>query len=206
MGDGVLLALSSASAVRDGWTFNRPGAPAAKWALNGDTMATPTPRDTNDVGHIEHELAQVRDDLGRTVQEIGSRLTPSHLMEQAKRSLKDTTIGTTRAVAEKATDVASDVASRTRDVALDAREQVQAHPYTVGAVGAGIGLGYWLVTSAMRKRRRLIPREWDEPFDRSSRSDRRGASMTGRRIGASDRLIPMAAAGTAAWLLWKSRS
>ena len=202
----MLLALSSASAVRDGWTFNRPGAPAAKWALNGDTMATPTPRDTNDVGHIEHELAQVRDDLGRTVQEIGSRLTPSHLMEQAKRSLKDTTIGTTRAVAEKATDVASDVASRTRDVALDAREQVQAHPYTVGAVGAGIGLGYWLVTSAMRKRRRLIPREWDEPFDRSSRSDRRGASMTGRRIGASDRLIPMAAAGTAAWLLWKSRS
>jgi len=169
-------------------------------------MATPTPRDTNDVGHIEHELAQVRDDLGRTVQEIGARLTPSHLMEQAKRSLKDTTLGTTRAVAQTATDVASDVASRTRDVALDARDQVQAHPYTVGAVGAGIGLGYWLITSAMRKRRRLVPREWDEPFDRSSRSARRGASMAPRRSAAADRLIPMAAAGTAAWLLWKSRA
>jgi ElaB/YqjD/DUF883 family membrane-anchored ribosome-binding protein len=169
-------------------------------------MATPTPRDTNDVGHIEHELAQVRDDLGRTVQEIGSRLTPAHLMEQAKRSLKDTTLGTTRAVAQSATDVASDVASRTRDAALDARDQVQAHPYTVGAIGVGIGLGYWLITTAMRKRRRLVPREWDEPFNRSSRPGRPASFTAAHRTGAADRLIPMAAAGTAAWLLWKSRA
>ena len=115
-------------------------------------MATPTPKDTADVGRLEHEIAQVRGDLGRTVQEIGSRLTPAHLMEQAKRSLKESTVETTKAVAQSATDVASDVATRTRDVALDARDHVQAHPYAVGAVGAGIGLGYWVVTSAMRRR------------------------------------------------------
>ena len=102
----------------------------------------------------------------RTVQEIGARLTPAHLMEQAKRSLKESTVETTKAVAQSATDVAGSVASRTRDVALDARDQVQAHPYTVGAVGAGIGLGYWLVSSAMRRRKRLVPQDWDEPFDR----------------------------------------
>jgi ElaB/YqjD/DUF883 family membrane-anchored ribosome-binding protein len=167
-------------------------------------MATPTTKDTADVGRIEHEIAQVRGDLGRTVQEIGARLTPAHLMEQAKRSLKESTVETTKAVAQSATDVAGSVASRTRDVALDARDQVQAHPYTVGAVGAGIGLGYWLVSSAMRRRKRLVPREWDEPFDRSSRRARVGLSPM-RAEGRTSRLIPLGAAATAAWLIWKSR-
>jgi ElaB/YqjD/DUF883 family membrane-anchored ribosome-binding protein len=167
-------------------------------------MATPTSKDTADVGRLEHEIAQVRGDLGRTVQEIGTRLTPAHIVEQAKRSFKETTVEKTKAVAQSATDVASDVASRTRDVALDARDQVQAHPYALGAVGAGMGLGYWLVTSAMRRRRRLVPREWDEPFDRSSR---RATVGLGAASGESrlSRLIPLGAAATAAWLLWNNR-
>jgi len=168
-------------------------------------MATPTPKDTADVGRLEHEIAQVRGDLGRTVQEIGTRLTPAHLMEQAKRSLKETTVETTKAVAQSATGVASDVATRTRDVALDARDHVQAHPYAVSAAGAGVGLGYWLVTSAMHRRKRLVPREWDEPFDRSSRragSSRRAMWSTSR----TSRLIPIGAAAAAAWLIWRSRA
>ena len=170
-------------------------------------MATPTPKDSADVGRLEHEIAQVRGDLGRTVQEIGSRLTPAHLMEQAKRTLKENTVETTKAVAQSATGVASDVATRTRDVALDARDQVQAHPYAVGAVGAGIGLGYWLVTAAMRRRRQLVPREWDQPFDRSSRRAKVGLGTMANEARSSrvSRLIPLGAAATAAWLLWKSR-
>ena len=173
-------------------------------------MATPTAKDTADVGRLEHEIAQVRGDLGRTVQEIGTRLTPAHLMEQAKRSLKESTFETTKAMAQSATDVASDVATRTRDAALDARDQVQAHPYAVGAVGAGIGLGYWLVTSAMQRRRRLVPREWDEPFNRSGRRATAGlrATSSESRISSAarlSRLIPLGAAAAAAWLIWKSR-
>ena len=96
-----------------------------------------TPKDTADVGRLEHEIAQVRGDLGRTVQEIGTRLTPASLMEQARRSLRDGTVETTKAVAQSATAVASDVASRTRDVALDARDHVQAHPYASVTDGTG---------------------------------------------------------------------
>ena len=92
-------------------------------------MATPTPKDTADIGRLEHEIAQVRSDLGRTVQEIGTRLTPARIMDQAKRSLRESTVEKTKAVAQSATDAAGDVASRTRDVALDARDQMQAHPY-----------------------------------------------------------------------------
>jgi hypothetical protein len=159
-------------------------------------MATP---DTADMGRIEHEIARVRDDLGRTVAEIGARLTPAHLMEQAKQGLRDTTVGTTRAVAESAAGLATDVASRTRDAALGARDQAQAHPYVVGAMGAGIGFGYWLVASAKRNRRRLIPREWDEPFDRSNRRRLSNGSTIGHAL-------PIAAGVAAAIVLWRARA
>src|SRR5688572_3259749 len=125
-------------------------------------MATPT--GSGDVGRIEHEIAQVRDDLGRTVAEIGSRLTPAHFMEQAKQSLKDATTDTTRAVAQSATTMATGIATRTRDAALDARDSVQAHPIIAGLAGAGLGAALWAVSATMRDRKRLIPREWDEPF------------------------------------------
>jgi ElaB/YqjD/DUF883 family membrane-anchored ribosome-binding protein len=173
-------------------------------------MATPTPNNSNDMGQIEHEIAQVRSDVGRTVQEIGSRLTPAHLMEQAKRSLKDTTTETTRAVAQSASDAASTVAARTRDAAMDARDQVQAHPYTAGAIGVGLGLGYWLVTMSARNRKRLVPREWDQPFDRSSRRSMPSSRYLGMDGGSSNaavmRVLPVAAAATAAWLIWKARA
>jgi len=154
---------------------------------------------TGDMGRIEHEIARVRDDLGRTVAEIGARLTPAHLMEQAKQGLRETTMDTTRAVAESAAGLATDVASRTRDAAVEARDQAQAHPYVTGAIGVGLGLGYWLVASSRRNRRRLVPREWDQPFDRSSR---RRASNRPTMAHA----LPVAAAVAAAVLLWRSRS
>jgi hypothetical protein len=162
-------------------------------------MATPT--GSADVGRIEHEIAQVRDDLGRTVAEIGTRLTPSHLMEQAKQSLKDATTDTTRAVAQSATTVASGIATRTRDVAMDARDHVQAHPMMAGLIGAGLGAALWAARASMRERKRLVPREWDEPFHRSSSRVPVGFRPQGR----TSQLLPLAAAAAAAWLIWRSR-
>ena len=158
-------------------------------------MATP---DSGDMGRIEHEIARVRDDLGRTVAEIGARLTPAHLMEQAKRGLKESTMETTRAVAGSAAELAGDVASRTRNAARDVRDQAQAHPYAVAAMGIGLGLGYWLTASAKRNRRRLVPREWDQPFDRSSR---RRPSSRPATVG----VLPIAAGLVAALVLWRTR-
>jgi hypothetical protein len=80
---------------------------------------------------------------------------------------------------------------------MDAREQVQAHPYAAGAIGAGIGVGYWLMMRSLRDRKRLVPREWDEPFDRSSRR----RPMPPRTF----QLAPVAAAAAAAFLIWRNR-
>ena len=131
-------------------------------------MATADER-TGEVGRIENEIGRAREDVGRTVAEIGARLKPAHLMEQAKQSLKDATVGGTRAVAHSAGELASGVAGRTRDAALDARDQVRSHPLAAALVGVGIGGALWAIANTRRNRRRLVPREWDEPFDRSKR-------------------------------------
>jgi hypothetical protein len=157
-----------------------------------------TPNGSEQTGRIEYEIARVRDDLGRTVAEIGTRLTPGHLVEQASRTLKQATAQTTRAVASTATDVATGLASRSVDAAIDARARVEAHPLMAGAIGMGLGFAALRLVNARRNRRRLVPREWDEPFDRSSR----------RRpdvgVGAA-RAIPVAAAAVAAFLIWRNR-
>ncbi len=157
-----------------------------------------TPHGSEQTGRIEDEISRVRDDLGRTVAEIGTRLTPGYLVEHASRTLKQATSQTTRAVAATATDAAAALASRSVDAAIDARARVEAHPVLAGALGMGLGFGAWTLVNARRNRRRLIPRAWDEPFDRSSRR-RPEAGVRAARA------IPVAAAAVAAFLIWRNR-
>ena len=161
-------------------------------------MATPT--GSSDVGRIEREIAQVRGELGRTVQEIGSRLTPAHLMAQAKQGLKDATTDTTRAVASQATDVAAAVAQGARDVAVDAKDHVQANTMLAAAISVGAGLGFWAVTASRRSRRRLVPREWDEP---GRPPTRRAAGFT--PTARTSPAIPLAVAASLAFFVWNAR-
>jgi hypothetical protein len=162
-------------------------------------MATADER-LGEVGRIEHEIGRVREDVGRTVAEIGTRLTPAHLMEQAKQSLKDATVDRTKAVAHTAGELASGVAGRTRDVAMDARDQVLSHPLAAGLIGVGAGFALWSLAAARRNRRRLVPREWDEPFDRSSRRARpRSTAKTVTGVAT------VASALLAGWLIYQGR-
>lgn len=147
-------------------------------------MATPvSARPTHDghadadVRRIEDEIAIVRDDLGRTVAELGTRLTPAHLMERAKATIKDATVEGTRAVAQTAGDMASDLAGKTRAVATDATEQMRANPGGAAAAGVGLALGAWAA-------RRVAWRY-------------RGVNAT------SGQLACAAAAVAAAWWVWK---
>jgi ElaB/YqjD/DUF883 family membrane-anchored ribosome-binding protein len=101
-----------------------------------------------DVRRIEDEIALVRDDLGRTVTELGTRLTPRHLVEHAKETIRDVTVERTRAVAQSAGDMATEIAERTRDVAADATDRVRANPAGAAAASAGLAFGIWAVRLA----------------------------------------------------------
>jgi len=104
-----------------------------------------------DVRRIEGEIAVVRDDLGRTVAELGTRLSPAHLIEHAKATITNATVGRTRAVAQSAGEIATDLAERTRDVAVDATYRVRAHPAGAAAVGMGVAVGMWTARQAARR-------------------------------------------------------
>ena len=67
-------------------------------------------------------------DPGRTVAELGTRLTPVQLMERAKETIRKATAERAREVAQSAGEMASEFAQGTRDVAADATDRVRAHP------------------------------------------------------------------------------
>ena len=139
-----------------------------------------------DVKRIEDEIAIVRDDLGRTVAELGTRLTPSHLLEHAKATIKDVTVERTRAVAQSAGDVASDIAERTRHVAADATDRVREHPGGAAAAAVGLVLGIWAARQAAWRSQR-------SPLDgRDQRADATPGQLTAA-----------AAAVAVAWWVWK---
>lgn len=156
-------------------------------------MATPVSATTThdehvdaDVKRIEDEIAIVRDDLGRTVAELGTRLTPAHLLEHAKSTIKDVTAEGTRAVAQSAGDMASDIAQRTRHVAADVTDRVRAHPGGAAAAGAGLVFGVWAVRLA----------RWRSQRSPLYRHDQRANATPGQ-------LTAAAAAVAVAWWVWK---
>ena len=168
-------------------------------------MATPTPKDTADVGRLEHEIAQVRGDLGRTVQEIGTRLTPAHLMEEARRSLKQGTVETTKAVAQSATDVASDVASRSlatwRSTHATTCRRIHtppARPAPASGWATGWSARRCVDASVSCRVSRMSRRSVEPPGDVEPQGHVERVSTS--------RLIPLGAAAAAAWLIWRSRA
>jgi hypothetical protein len=139
-----------------------------------------------DVQRIENEIAVARDELGRTVAELGTRLAPAQLLAHAKETIKDATFGRTRAVAQSAGDMASDLAERTRDVAADATRHVRANPAGAAGTGAGLAFGIW----AARRVARYVQRD---PIDGRY-----------RRVNASPTQLASAAAAVAmAWWVWR---
>lgn len=156
-------------------------------------MATPVSSTSTHDGHadadvkrIENDIASVRYDLGRTVAELGTRLTPAHLMEHAKATIKDATVERTRAVAQSAGDMASDLADKTRAVAADATDQVRANPGGAAAAGAGLVLGAWAT-------RRVAAYAQRSPVDGRYRR----VDATGSQLASALAAVAMA------WWVWK---
>jgi len=162
-------------------------------------MSSPPTHDGHadaDVRRIEGEIAVVRDDLGRTVAELGARLTPSHLIEHAKATIRDATVEGTRAVAqsagematdfaERAGEMATDIAARTRDVAADATDRVRANPTGAAAAGVGLVFGVWAARRATRRSQLSLDFR-----------DRRADATPGQ-------LASAVIAAAAAWWVWK---
>jgi ElaB/YqjD/DUF883 family membrane-anchored ribosome-binding protein len=85
---------------------------------------------------IEREIEQTRSRLGRDIDELGNRLSPQNLKEEAKTAIKDAAQGAVSNVGEQARRTGSRLV-----------EVIRENPLPVIAVGAGVT---WLLTQRSR--------------------------------------------------------
>jgi ElaB/YqjD/DUF883 family membrane-anchored ribosome-binding protein len=85
---------------------------------------------------IEREIEQTRNRMSRNIDELGDRLSPSNLKEEAKSAIKDAAQGAVSNVGEQARRTSSRLVEIVRD-----------NPLPVIAVGAGVT---WLLTQRNR--------------------------------------------------------
>ena len=116
----------------------------------------PSPQDGETQERIEAEIAETREDLSRTIDEIEHRLNPRRLANQAAESIKDATIGRVEAMMDSASETAADLAGRTRDTAASVAGHVRENPLPAALLGLGLG---WLLYS-----REFSTRETSAPW------------------------------------------
>lgn len=141
------------------------------------------------------EIAETRADLAGTVDELGARLEPSAIADQAKDKVRDATIGTLETKVDEMTTAASDFASDTsrtvQGVGTGLMETIRQNP--IPAAMAGIGIG-WLVMNRQGAGRSITDGNWtsDDAWmtdggygRRASRGNpiARGASQIGDTVG-----------------------
>ncbi len=90
---------------------------------------------------IRDDIAHTRADLGRTIDAIQERLSPQRLVNEAKESVKEATVGKVQDMATTIRDSASDASNSFMDT-------VRQNP--IPAAMAGLGLG-WLFYRAMQR-------------------------------------------------------
>jgi len=105
---------------------------AADQGLNSETQS----RSDRSPEEIEREIERTRDRMSRNIDELGDRLSPSNLKEEAKSAIKDAAQGAVSNVGEQARRTSSRLV-----------EVIRENPLPVIAVGAGVT---WLLTQRSR--------------------------------------------------------
>src|SRR5919112_6888580 len=121
---------------------------------------------------IEREIEQTRSRMSRNIDELGDRLSPSNLKEEAKSKIKDAAQGAVSNVGEQARRTSSRLV-----------EVIRENPLPVIAVGAGVT---WLLTQRSRSDvsgNRMARYAYTGPERRQGDGWERGSGVSGRGGG-----------------------
>ena len=182
--------------------------------------ASTTAADTDDPEVIRTQIERTREDMSATLNELQERLSPQHIAQQAKDSVREATVGRVQQFMGTAGERASDVASRAQTAAGTAAEQVREHPIPVALAGAGAGLVWWLMRRQSRRPWSDNDMyEWDDAdvsYERDyatlevrSDEDWSGQGSTGRswtRVLLDNPVPASIAAASIGYMLWSRRS
>lgn len=86
---------------------------------------------------IRNDIGQIRTQMDTTLRAIQDRVSPEHLVEQARGAVTEVTQGTVGDIAQSTKDAATNLGSSALNLMRD-------HPIPVALVGLGVG---WLLTA-----------------------------------------------------------
>jgi hypothetical protein len=109
-------------------------------------------------GGIEAEIAQTRREMRETISAIQDRLAPSYVLQRAKESARDATVGRVKQMAHELGTRASGLSDNARSAA---EKTARDNPMPLALIGLGIG---WLVARSVTGSRR-------GSYNTSSRTD-----------------------------------
>src|SRR6185503_13553837 len=100
---------------------------------------------------IRAEIEDTRAVMSQTINEIQERLSPDHLMDQVKETVRDATIGKVERVVETVGETISEVTEPAREVAMLAgnaikevgttvADKIWKNPIPVALIGLGVGM------------------------------------------------------------------
>lgn len=97
---------------------------------------------------IRTDIERTREEMSETLGEIQERLSPSHLLQQAKDGVADAATTKARQIMHSASDTASEMAGQAQSFGRQTMSYARTHP-THAALVAG-GLTWWLLRRAER--------------------------------------------------------
>ncbi len=109
--------------------------------LTNTTTALAVTSDSDDPALIQHQIEYTRAQLATTINAIGDRLSPDNLIEQAKTSAKEATVGRIR-------DMTHEANRRMDGMSNSLSQTVRDNPLPVAVIGLGLG---WLLMANRNK-------------------------------------------------------
>jgi ElaB/YqjD/DUF883 family membrane-anchored ribosome-binding protein len=135
----------------------------------GQTADLQQSDDSEDTTQIEADIAATRDHMTGTIEEIGDRLDPATIVQEARDSVRDATVGKVEDMTSTATQALSGAGMTVQDTGTGLIETIKQHP--IPAVLTGLGVA-WL---------------WTHRADTSMSSDARRYRMADEAYWRSDR-------------------
>jgi hypothetical protein len=113
---------------------------SAQVGVEAEKMETAESTEDGDPAEIREDIEDTRARMSTTIDAIQEKLSPHNLMEQAKETAREATIG-------RVQDMASNVAESARETGSTLMDTVRQNPVPVALTGIGLG---WLFLSARR--------------------------------------------------------
>jgi ElaB/YqjD/DUF883 family membrane-anchored ribosome-binding protein len=111
---------------------------------NGPPVYSGGPPADDETEQIRADIEATRAEMGSTIDAIQEKLSPHHVMNEVKKSVREATIGKAKEVmhnvGEKVSEVTENVAEVTKEAGASAIRTVKENPVPFVLIGSGIGL------------------------------------------------------------------